>query len=171
VRRFTGSSLAAKNAHSAQALIEFALIAPIMLVMLLGMIDLGRAFVYGVTAQEGARQAARLAATANYDPSVDDAAVLGRLIAASDPALNGCSSVTTSQSCGGGTWTLATRLTNGSSTYSTIAAARSANALAGATVTITTRGSVALFPGLQTGAFGLSLAQISVQGQAAMVVL
>jgi Flp pilus assembly protein TadG len=142
-----------------------------MLLMLLGMIDLGRAFVYGVAAQEGARQAARLAATANYDTSIDDAAVLGRLIAASNPALTGCTAVTTSQACGSGTWTLSTRVTQGSTTYSTIANARAANALAGATVTITTIGSVALFPGLQTGASGLTLGLIAVQGKAAMVIL
>ncbi|HEV7665305.1 MAG TPA: TadE/TadG family type IV pilus assembly protein [Chloroflexota bacterium] len=171
MRTFTESSPQGVQRSTGQAIIEFALIAPIMLIMLLGMIDLGRAFVYGVTAQEGARQAARLAAVANYDSTIDDSAVLGRLIAASDPALNGCASVTTAQTCGGGAWTLSTSVTNGGSTYNTIANARAANALAGATVTLTASGSVALFPGFQAGAMGMSLPQISVQGQAVMVVL
>ena len=145
-----------------------------MLLMLLGMIDLGRAFVYGVSAQEGARQAARLAATAVYDGSVDEQAVLGRLVAASNPALTGCSPVTPTQSCGSGTWTLSMKVVDGASTYTgstAIADARAANMLAGATVTITSSGSVALFPGVNTGANGLTLGQIAVQGKAAMVVL
>jgi len=38
-------------------------------------------------------------------------------------------------------------------------------------VTVTARGSVALLPGLNTGLPGLSLANITVQGQAVMVIL
>jgi Flp pilus assembly protein TadG len=145
---------------------------PVMLVLTLGAFELGRAFVFGVAVQEGARESARLAATASYDTAVDDGAVLGRLIAASNPALAGCSSVTTSQSCGGGTWTLSTRVvSSGGSTYPTIAAARAANDLPGAQLTVTARGSVALLPGLQTGPMGMTLPQITVQGQSAMVIL
>ena len=55
--------------------------------------------------------------------------------------------------------------------YPTLAAARTANVLAGADVRVTALGSVALLPGFQTGAFGLTLPNIGVQGQAAMVVL
>lgn len=155
----------------AQALIEFGLILPIMLVLLLGMVDLGRAFVFGVSTQEGSRQAARLAATANYDPTIDDTAVLNRLIGASNPSLTGCSATTTQQSCAGGTWTFGVAVNAGGTTYSSLAAARAASALPGSQVVVTGSGSVALFPGFQTGLFGLSLGQIGVQGQTAMVIL
>src|SRR5437879_4549435 len=153
-------------------MVEFALVLPIMLALSVGLIELGRALVFGVSVQEGARQAARLAASASYDATVDDAAVLGRLVAASNPALAGCASVTTSQVCNGGTWTFSTSATASTgTTYATLATARAANALPGAMVTITAAGSVALLPGLQTGLLGLGLGQITVQGPAAMVVL
>lgn len=168
---FPNSSRRRTNVHQAQALVEFAIILPVMLVMTLGLIDLGRAFVFGVSVQEGSRQAARLAATANYDTSVTDSAVLGRLVGASIPALTGCLSQTTTQTCNGGSWTFTINVVNGGTTYTTIAAARTANALPGAQVTVTAAGAVALLPGLNTGAFGLSLPQINVQGQSAMAIL
>jgi Flp pilus assembly protein TadG len=158
-------------------MVEFVLVLPIMLALTLGLIDLGRAFVFGVSVQEGARQAARLAASANYDLQVDDNAVFGRLVAASTPALVGCQNSTPvtawpgNRTCNGGTWTFNVSIINGSTTYPTLAAARSANALGGAKITATAGGSVALVPGVQMGAFGLVLPQISVQGQAAMVIL
>jgi Flp pilus assembly protein TadG len=154
-------------------MVEFALVAPLMLLMVLGMIDLGRAFVFGVTVQEGARQAARLASTANYDSTVDDTAVLGRLISSADPALVNCTRATGSNpACSSGTWTFTIGLTSTSgATYSSIATARANNALAGATATITARGSVALVPGFRSELFGVAMPQITVQGQATMVVL
>ena len=147
---------------------------PVMLLMTLGMIDFGRAFVFGVAVQEGTRQAARVAASANYSNAVaiTNSDVLGRLVAGSNPALAGCLPQTTSQSCNGGTWTFSVSvLSSGGTTYSTVEAARAASALAGAQVTVTATGSVALLPGFSTGAFGLRLPLINVQGQTAMVVL
>lgn len=155
----------------AQALVEFAFILPVTLLLMLGMIELGRAFVFGVAVQDGAREAARLAAKANYDANVSDSAVLGRLVSASSPALAGCASSTGAQTCGGGNWTLSLSVVNGSSTYTTIAAARSAGALAGSQINVTAAGSVALLPGLNTGGAGLMLPNITVQGQAVMVIL
>ena len=168
MRAFTKSSPHARGTHRAQALVEFAFVLPIMLILTLGLFDLGRAFVLGISVQEGARQAARLAAAAGYETTITDAAVLGRLIASSSPALVGCPPTPgVDQTCGGGTW----RFTVDVGGYQTIAAARNANALSGANVRVTAAGSVALLPGFQTGAFGLTLPQIGVQGQAAMVVL
>jgi Flp pilus assembly protein TadG len=141
------------------------------LLILLGMIELGRALVFGVSVQDGAREAARLAAKASYDTTVTDSAVLGRLVAASNPALVGCASSTSSQTCGGATWKLSINIVNGASTYTTIAAARSAGALAGSQITVTAKGTVGLLAGLSTGTPGLSLADMSVQGQAVMVIL
>jgi phosphoribosylcarboxyaminoimidazole (NCAIR) mutase len=112
-----------------------------------------------------------MAATANYDSTLTDSAVLGRLVAASNPALVGCLSQTSSQSCNGGNWTFNVSVVSGGTTYTTIASARSANALAGAQVTITASGSVALLPGVSTGNYGLVLPSITVQGQTAMVIL
>jgi Flp pilus assembly protein TadG len=151
--------------------VEFAFVLPVMLVLLLGMIDLGRAFVFGVSAQEGSREAARLAALANYDNTVDDNAVLGRLVASSAPALSGCTASAGTQSCNGGSWTFTLCVQNGAGSCTTIAAARAAQTLAGSQVTITAAGSVALLPGMQTGAFGVSLGGITVQGKTTMVIL
>jgi Flp pilus assembly protein TadG len=172
VRRFPKSSHTLARLHQAQALIEFALVLPVMLVLTLGLIELGRAFVFGISVQEGARQAARLAASANYDMNVDNGAVLGRLVAASAPALSGCAAtVTPNQVCNGGSWTFSVSIVNNATSYSTFAQARTANALAGAQITTTAIGSVALLPGFDAGAFGLRLPQITVQGESSMVVL
>jgi Flp pilus assembly protein TadG len=153
--------------------VEFALILPVTMLIVLGMIELGRAFVFGVSVQDGAREAARLAAKASYDTTVGDTAVLGRLVAASNPALVGCAGAAWAVpiTCGSGTWTLSINIVNGASSYSTIAAARSAGALTGSNMTITAKGAVGLVPGLNTGVPGLTLANIGVQGQAVMVIL
>jgi len=158
-----------------QAFVEFGLILPVLLLLVLGMIDLGRAFVFGVGVQQGAREAARLAAKAALDPTIDDATALGRLIAASDPALVGCSATQTpGQACSGGNWTLTIEVTPaaGSPTYSSIATARAAgpSVLRGAQVHVRARGSVSLFVGFLTGAMGLGLNQVTVEGDARMVV-
>ena len=160
--------------HPAQALVEFAFVLPVTLLLLLGSIDLGRAFVFGVAVQVGARQAARVAATTSSDATLTDAVVLGRLVAASTPALSGCTSVMTSQACNGGTWTFTVQVVNAGVPYSSVASARAANplpgALSGAKVTVTAAGTVGLLPLLQTGS-GLRLPELNVQGKAAMVIL
>ena len=142
-----------------------------MLLMTLGLIDLGRAFAFGVAVQEGSRQATRVAANAATDSTLTDAVVLGRLVAASNPALTGCAAQTAAQSCNGGNWTFTISVLSAGTTYSSIAAARTANALPGAQITVTAAGSVALLPGVSTGIFGLTTPQINVQGQSAMVIL
>ena len=152
-------------------MVEFAFVLPVTLLLMLGVFEFGRAFVFGVALQNGAREAARLAATADYDGNVSDATVLGRVVNASVPALLGCAPTTSTQVCGGGTWNLAISVSGGGETYSSVAAARAGGKLAGSQVTITARGSVALLPGLNTGMPGLTLPTITVQGQSAMVVL
>ena len=164
-----------RSRGQAQAFVEFALLLPVLLLLVLGMIDLGRAFVFGVAVQQGAREAARLGAKAALDPTIDDATVLGRLIAASDPALGGCSATPIAgQACSGGTWTLTIEVTPaaGSPIYSSIGAARASglSALQGAQVHVRARGGVSLFIGFLTGAMGLGLNQVTVQADARMVV-
>lgn len=159
----------------AQALVEFALILPVLLIMLLGLIDLGRGLVFGVAVQQGAREAARIGVAAGLDASVSDAVVLQSLIAASAPGLVGCSAVLdTVQQCGGGSWTFSIRVTPpaGTPTYTSLAAARASapQGIGGWRLEVTSRGSVSLLQGLATGVAGMSLAQISVQGDAVMVV-
>jgi Flp pilus assembly protein TadG len=174
VSNFTRSSRQVRDVHRAQALVEFAIALPVMLLMTLGLIDLGRAFVFGVAVQEGTRQAARLASNAAIDitngqPNVTDKLVLGRAIASSSPALDGCTPVTAPpQICNG--FTLTVQVSTGATTYTSIAAARSDAAFAGSRVTVTAAGPVALLPGVSTGIFGLSLPQINVQGQTVMVI-
>jgi Flp pilus assembly protein TadG len=147
-----------QRARRAQSLVEFALILPVMLVLLLGMIDLGRAFVFGVAVQNGAREAARLGAKSYLDPTMSDAQILQRLIDASSPALIGCRAVSGAQPVDGcSTWTLSVSPSVSRST--------------GGTVTVTAVGQPSLLAGFFSGAMGLSLAQITVQGQAVMEVL
>jgi len=165
---FTESSHFKSSIHPAQALIEFSLILPVMLLMTIGLISLGRGFVYGVAVQEGTRQAARLAASSNVNTTITLATsdVLGRLVAGSNPALVGCLAQTGSQTCNGGAWTINLSVlgTSGSS-YSTLESARTAHDLTGAQVTVTVTGAVAVLPGVDTGIFGLKLPQVGVQGQ------
>ncbi len=136
---------------------EFALVLPVTLILLLGMVDLGRAFVFGVSVQQGTREAARLGSKAALDTTITDATILQRLVAASDPALVGCAAVTTSQSCGGGTWTFMLAFTP--------------SRTGGSTVEVKAVGNVSLLVGFLTGAMGLGLNQVTVQGDAAMVVM
>ena len=176
---FTTSSPRARKVHSAQALVEFAFVVPVMLLLTLGMIDLGRAFVFGVAVQEGTRQAARLAASANYDSNVTQSAIVGRVIDSSNPAMAGCLKQTGTQSCNAASWTVTVSVVGASgSTYSNLDSARSANDLQctgtctdPAAVTITIAGSVALFPGVSTGNYGLVLPSIGVHGSSAMAIL
>ena len=165
------------HGQQAQALVEFALILPVMLLMTLGLIDIGRAFVFGVAVQEGTRQAARLAVNANNDSTVTDQSILGRLIASSSPTLDGCTPQTSPpQTCHG--ITLSMQVVVNGTTYTTLSAAKAdthwASAVTssgGVQVTVTAAGPVALLPGVSTGNFGLVLPNINIQGQSAMVVL
>src|SRR5579871_575914 len=143
--------------------------------MVLGMFDLGRAFVFGVGVQQGGREAARYASRLVVDPNVSDATVLQRLIDAASPALQGCQPVQTQQTCGGGTWTLTLAATPpGSSTsYNSLRAAlaNSTNPyLSGGKITVTAAGSVALLNGLCVSG-NLCLFGIGVHGQASMAFL
>lgn len=157
----------------AQALVELGLVLPILLIILLGSIDLGRAFVYGVSVQQGAREGARVASTAALDPTVTDAVVIQRLLQASAPAASTCgTALDTPLTCGGGTWTFSVRVTpsSGSPTYTSLASARGSLAsLSGAQVEVRASGSVAMFAGFFAGPLGLG--QISVRGDAIMVVV
>ena len=170
----TQPSLSLPRARRAQALIEFSLIVPVMLLMTIGLISFGRAFVFGVSVQEGTRQAARLAASSyvNTALTLTDSDVLGRLVAGSNPALVGCLAQTGTQSCNGTNWTFTVNVLGPSGTsYATMNAARTANDLSGGQVTVTVSGNVAVLPGVSTGLYGLQLPQINVQGQSSMVVL
>src|SRR5579871_490259 len=126
-----------RERHRAQALIEFGLIVPVVLLVMLGGIDIGRGLVYGVAAQDGAREAARLAATAGVDPNVSDATVYTRLIAGSSPALSGCAATNTAnQACSGGTWTFSVSVvTPTNTTYSSLNSAKADANFPGSTVT------------------------------------
>jgi Flp pilus assembly protein TadG len=166
----------------AQALVEFALILPVTLLLMLGLIEIGRGFVFGVTIQDGAHQGARMAANARVNPAITDTMILQRLIDGASPALAGCVLPTpvttfpvTLTSCGGGNWTLALAITpNGSATSRSSFSALSAAELGqlnGAKIEVKAVGEVSLLAGLNTGSAGLSLPQIHVQGDAIMVVL
>lgn len=59
------SGAAARRGQSSQALIEFALISPVLLLLLFGIIDLGRAVFYYDTLSHAAREGARAASLAS----------------------------------------------------------------------------------------------------------
>lgn len=159
--------------QQSQALVELALVLPVLMIILLGMADLGRAFVYGVAVEQGAHQGARVAAAAALDTNVTDTVVLQRMILASAPAISDCTTtLNTTQSCGGGSWTLSINVTpaSGSPTYTSLSAARSGqSSLSGAQVEVRAHGSVSMYAGFFAGALGLS--SISVQGDAVMVIV
>jgi Flp pilus assembly protein TadG len=155
---------------SAQALVEFAIILPVMLIMLLGSLDVGRALVFGVAVQDGAREASRLGATG----SASDTDVLNRLVAASAPALTGCTAILTPQTCGGGTWTFTNTILTPNGTFASIALAKAGCQfpgclLGGSKLTVTARGQVSMFQGFSIG--DMQLFQIGAQGQAVMVMV
>jgi Flp pilus assembly protein TadG len=155
-----------------QSLVEFALILPVLLFMTLGIIDLGRAFVYGVSAQQAAREAARYASRLVVNANVTDASVLQRFIDAANPAMQGCTAVTTEQTCGGGTWqmTIAATPPGSGTSYASIATATAFSSnpyLSGGSITVRAHGSVALLGGMcfsQT----LCLPAIGVHGESTM---
>jgi Flp pilus assembly protein TadG len=64
-----------------QALIEFAFVMPVTLLLLLGIIDFGRAYVASIALEGAAREGARLA----IDSSQTDAAVLARTEQSAQP--------------------------------------------------------------------------------------
>jgi len=156
-------------------LVEFAFVLPVLMLLILGMIDMGRAFTFGVSVQQGTREASRYASRLAVNSSaqgVSDATVLQRLIDASSPALQGCLPVTTAQNCGGATWTFSLAATPpGSGTsYPSIPTAitNSTNPyLSGGQISVTARGDVAMLGGFCMGQ-ALCLPSIGVQGQAAM---
>ncbi len=166
-----------------QALVEFAFVLPVLLIIVFGMIELGRAFVFGVAVQDAARNAARLAANARINPGITDAVILQRLVDASSPAMVGCAvpasttSTPVTLTCGGGTWTVTMAVTpNGwpasssSSSFSALPTSGVAQ-LNGGTVEVKVVGSVSLLNGLSTGTMGLRLYSVTVQGDAVMAVL
>jgi len=153
-----------------QSLIEFAVVLPVLMLLTLGMIDLGRAFTFGVGVQQATRESVRYASRQVVNSSVADSTILQRLVDASNPALQGCSAVQTQQTCGGGTWTFTVAITppNSATTYSSITSALAAYpTLSGGQITVTASGSVALMSGMCTSG-GLCLPGINVQGQSSM---
>jgi Flp pilus assembly protein TadG len=89
------STLARLRDDTGSALVEFALVAPILLVLLFGMVEFGRAFNYWLTNNHLANEAARLAAT-NRNPGGTTTAQLAQYVRgqiASDELKNGTGSV------------------------------------------------------------------------------
>jgi hypothetical protein len=79
----------AATSGKGQSLVEFALVMPMLLVMLLGIMEFGRAWHVSQIVTDAARQAARAGAIYQQDDSVYAAA--GRVLSAG--AINGCASV------------------------------------------------------------------------------
>lgn len=76
---------ASSPAQSSQALIEFALVSPVLLLLLFGVVDLGRAIFYYDTINHAAREGARVAVRAsNQLPTNTDVlnAVSGQMLGA-----------------------------------------------------------------------------------------
>jgi Flp pilus assembly protein TadG len=164
-----------------QSIVELALILPVFLIILLGSIEIGRGFVFGVAVQDAARESTRVAANARLDPGVTDAYIIQRVIDAAAPAMPGCaapssvSSTPLTFNCGDGSWTITMAVTpTGSGTsYSAFSAVPSSalGQLNGGTVEVKAVGSVSLLAGFASGWQGLSLYGVNVQGDAIMEIL
>lgn len=161
----------------AQAMVELALVLPVLLILVVGIIDFGRAFVVGVGVQQGAREAARFGANKASQSAITDTQIVQRLIDASMPALQGCTtsgivpgatqSTVAGQACGYGTWDFTVRCSvpSGWTTNPPSCAARTS----GAVLEVTASGSVPLLVGFLTGYVGIT--DIHIQGDASFVIL
>lgn len=154
-------------------MIELALVLPVVLVLTLGVIDFGRAYVVGIGVQQGAREGARFASNVAWQSGlITDTAVIQRLVDASMPALQGCSttgistgvgtSTVSNQSCGYGTWTFTVTCLRSSVACTT-------KRVSGDQVTVKATGSVPLLIGYLAGAFGVG--SLSITGEATFPVL
>ncbi len=84
-RRLASSPAKARVGQRSQALIEFALISPVLLLLVFGIIDIGRAVFYYDTLSHAAREGAREAVSASTPLPTDDsvlAAVMQQLVGA-----------------------------------------------------------------------------------------
>jgi Flp pilus assembly protein TadG len=63
-----------RNRRAGQALVEFALIAPILLLLVLGIVDFARAWMQYLAITDAAREGARVAVVANATTTIDTVA-------------------------------------------------------------------------------------------------
>jgi Flp pilus assembly protein TadG len=154
--------LFSRRPHRAQSLLEFGLILPILLVILLGMVDFGRAYVFGVAVQQGARESARAGVTAFIlgNPSTTNQQMFQRIIDASRPVMIGCTAPVS-----GGTMTC----TDGHGITWTVTISPSGTKSGGQQLNVRASGQMPLFVGFLTGLAGINA--INIQGDASMVVL
>lgn len=147
----------ARSRSGAQAFVEIALVLPVVLVMLTGMVDFGRAYVYGIAVQQGAREAARFGATALLTPTgVSDAQIQQRLLDAAAPVLQGGTCTSSSATCTdglGASWTISVTPAAGARTV-------------GGPLTVTATGSLPLLTGYLTGLVGIT--SVTLRGNASM---
>jgi len=83
----------------AQAFVELALSMPVILVLLLGTYDFGRAYIIGVAVQQGTREAARLGAGSALDSAISDDVIRQRLIDAAAPTMQGVTGAQCASAC------------------------------------------------------------------------
>lgn len=145
-------------------MVELAVSLPLLVLILLGIIDLGQAYVYGVAGQQGAREAARLGARGS---AVTNQQILQRFIDAGLPATGGCGTATNTSSftctgASGSTWTLTVAFidptTGGAGTNAS-----------GQQVAVTAAGNLPLLTGPATTWIGIN--NIPIRGYATMVIL
>lgn len=147
--------------QQAQALVELALVLMAILLLLIGMIDFGRAYTMGVAVQNGAREAARYGAglaiySSLASSSTGDPKIRQRLIDAASPALQGCSaSSATCTDVYGATWTFTVETPSGRTS--------------GSMLRVSAAGQLPLLSGFLTGVLGITTIQI--RGEAAMVII
>ena len=102
-----GGNIMRKDNENGQAMVEFALVLPIILLLLSGIIDFGWIFGNQLMADNACREAARYTAVHYYDSSADDdQAIAAGIIDAKAPTLD--SSVALSVSGSGDVTTVVT---------------------------------------------------------------
>ena len=124
---------------------------PVLLVLLLGLFDVGRAFIFGVSARQAAREGARLAVHGGLDRiNVTNRVIIARAVDAAAPAMLGCPTPTDANTSGGtytcsadgygGNWTITV-----TPSFAVGDAVETRSAYSDQTVQVTVRGSVPLF--------------------------
>lgn len=146
-----------------QALVELSLVLLVCMTILVGLVDLGRAFSMAIAVQGGAGAAAHLGAEqfVILTPSITTQAILQRLVDSSKPFLDGCTDVSanpTTCTSGGGTWTLKVIYVGGVPTR-------------GGSIEVQAVGQVPPLALLTNLAAKVGLGQITVQGDAKSIVL
>ena len=145
-----------------QAMVEMAIVLPVFLLFLMGMVDFGRGLLFGTAVQGGSREAGRVASQVVLNGDTDDA-IVTRLINASWPAMVGLTPPASGTMCSGG----CALGTDGFGVSWTVTVTTTPSRSSGDSIEVKTVGSMPLLFGLIASRLGIST--IDVHGDAVFV--